>query len=290
MAPTHTRTHVVLVVFRALTLCVARQAQPKIIENGNYLYDSFNPAARDFVFNAVSKGYLQYAPLCGGCNRRLLRQTLTLPQHRYGIKTYWLDADEPERTLPDESGEYHYHAGQDTEVGMAYPREHQRMASQGLQAAGHPLGDFIMLSRSAWAGSASLGAAMWSGDIQSLFSVSAWCPAHAVVMTVRGAQLRQATRVVGVAWQELAIQVKVAQNVAMSGIYWWTTDIGGYKHFSAFPCSLLCLASLIFGLDALLVFCSYANGDPTSPEFRELIVRWYQVTRGMVSIIVSVVS
>lgn len=167
-----------LVVFCALTLRVELQAQPKIIENGNYLYDSFNPAARDFVFNAVSKGYLQYAPLCGGCHRRLLRQTLTQPQHRYGIKTYWLDADEPERTLPDESGEYHYHAGQDTEVGMAYPREHQRMASQGLQAAGHPLGDFIMLSRSAWAGSAGLGAAMWSGDIQSLFSVSAWCRAR----------------------------------------------------------------------------------------------------------------
>lgn len=79
VAPTHTRTRVVLVVFRALMLRVALQAQPKIIENGNYLYDSFNPAARDFVFNAVSKGYLQYAPCCVGCHGRLLRQTLTLP-------------------------------------------------------------------------------------------------------------------------------------------------------------------------------------------------------------------
>ena len=33
----------------------------------------------------------------------------------------------------------------------------------------------------------------------------------------------------------------------MSGIYWWTTDIGGFR-----------------------------NGDPTTPGFKDLIVRWFQ--------------
>jgi alpha-D-xyloside xylohydrolase len=41
--------------------------------------------------------------------------------------------------------------------------------------------------------------------------------------------------------------MKAGLNVAMSGIPWWTTDIGGFM-----------------------------GGDITSPLFRELIVRWYQ--------------
>ncbi|CAF1672058.1 unnamed protein product, partial [Didymodactylos carnosus] len=46
---------------------------------------------------------------------------------------------------------------------------------------------------------------------------------------------------------ELLKQIKVAQNVALSGIYWWTTDIGGYHPV---------------GLD--------------DNEFQELVLRWFQ--------------
>ena len=48
-------------------------------------------------------------------------------------------------------------------------------------------------------------------------------------------------------WEELLKQIKVAQNVALSGIYWWTTDIGGYRYA---------------GLD--------------DDQFQELILRWFQ--------------
>ena len=44
----------------------------------------------------------------------------------------------------------------------------------------------------------------------------------------------------------LQVQVRAGLNMAMSGIPWWTTDIGG--------------------------FC----GDPDGPAFRELIIRWFQ--------------
>ena len=54
-----------------------------------------------------------------------------------------------------------------------------------------------MLSRSAWAGSQRYGAAVWSGDIRSTFDT-------------------------------LSRQVRAALNIGMSGIPWWTTDIGGY--------------------------------------------------------------
>jgi len=74
----------------------------------------------------------------------------------------------------------------------------------------------LFLCRSAWAGSQRYGAAIWSGDIMSTFSA-------------------------------LRAQVKAGLNMAMSGIPWWTTDIGGFR-----------------------------GGDPTSLEFQQLIVRWFQ--------------
>jgi len=42
-------------------------------------------------------------------------------------------------------------------------------------------------------------------------------------------------------------QIKAGLNVSLCGIPWWTTDIGGFL-----------------------------NGDPDDPEFRELMVRWFQ--------------
>ena len=54
-----------------------------------------------------------------------------------------------------------------------------------------------MLCRSAWAGSQRYGAAVWSGDIASTF-------------------------------ESLQAQVRAGLNIGLSGIPWWTTDIGGF--------------------------------------------------------------
>jgi len=158
---------------------------------GQYLYDPFNNDARTYVWNQVKAGY-----------------------YNNGIKIYWLDADEPERYLPDQSGQYYYKLGRDLQVGMAFPLMHQQTFYDGLRSEGET--EVLVLSRSAWAGSQRLGVAVWSGDITSAFS-------------------------------ELSLQVRAAQNMAMSGIYWWTTDIGGYH-----------------------------SGNLNDPVFRELIVRWFQ--------------
>ena len=48
-------------------------------------------------------------------------------------------------------------------------------------------------------------------------------------------------------FEALAEQVPAGLNIGIAGIPWWTTDIGGFK-----------------------------GGDPSSPYFRELIVRWFQ--------------
>jgi alpha-D-xyloside xylohydrolase len=48
-------------------------------------------------------------------------------------------------------------------------------------------------------------------------------------------------------FEALAAQIPAGLNIGIAGIPWWTTDIGGFMH-----------------------------GDPTSPYFRELVVRWFQ--------------
>ena len=97
---------------------------------------------------------------------------------------------------------------------MMFPYWHTQSLFDGLRSEGQD--DVIMLTRSAWAGMQRFGAALWSGDTQSTFA-------------------------------SLKVSVQAGLSVQLSGIAWWTTDIGGYS-----------------------------GGNPADPTFRELIVRWFQ--------------
>jgi alpha-D-xyloside xylohydrolase len=132
---------------------------------------------------------------------------------RHGIKVFWLDAIEPELAVYDHDN-VRYHAGNGLEVGCIYPLMQQRAIYDGMKSAGEK--EIITLGRAGFAGSQRFGAAIWSGDIHST-------------------------------WEDLQQQVRAGLNIAMSGIPWWTTDIGGF-----------------FG------------GENESPYFQELIVRWFQ--------------
>ena len=145
--------------------------------------------------------------------RRYVWDKVTQGYRRYGIRAFWLDACEPEMR-PEDPESNLYYLGRGNEVQCAYPREHARGFAEGLWADGEK--DVMLLCRSAWAGSQRYGAAVWSGDIDSTF-------------------------------EALAAQIPGGLNIGISGIPWWTTDIGGFK-----------------------------GGDPTTPYFRELIVRWFQ--------------
>ena len=90
------------------------------------------------------------------------------------------------------------------------------MVYEGLQGEGDD--DIFMLSRSFFIGGAKYGAGAWSGDIQSSFD-------------------------------EFHKQVRIGQNVALSGIYWWTTDIGGYTGGNA--------ADPEFQVRFFLFFCDF---------------------------------
>lgn len=133
--------------------------------------------------------------------------------HQHGIKVFWLDACEPEM-YPTDPENLRYHLGNGLAVTNIYPRMQAQAFYDGLRSAGED--EIITLCRSAWAGSQRYGAAVWSGDIASTF-------------------------------EELQAQVRAGMNIGISGIPWWTTDIGGFH-----------------------------GGDPDSLYFRELIIRWFQ--------------
>jgi alpha-D-xyloside xylohydrolase len=131
----------------------------------------------------------------------------------HGIELWWLDAGEPE-IRPGFHANLRFQAGPGLEVANLYPRENARTFYEGMHAAGRT--EILTLNRSAWAGSQRYGAALWSGDIGTDFAT-------------------------------LARQVAAGMNTAISGIPWWTTDIGGFH-----------------------------GGDPDSPDYRELLIRWFQ--------------
>jgi alpha-D-xyloside xylohydrolase len=156
---------------------------------------------------------LQYYDPTSPEARRFIWEQIREGYYRHGIKVFWLDACEPE-IYPDDHDNMRYHLGPGLEVANIYPWFHQRAFYDGMTGEGED--QLVLLCRSAWAGSQRYGAAVWSGDIFSTF-------------------------------ESLQAQVRAGLNIGMSGIPWWTTDIGGFR-----------------------------GGDPRTEYFRELIVRWFQ--------------
>ena len=133
--------------------------------------------------------------------------------YRHGIHIFWLDEAEPEYGVYD-FDLYGYEAGPASEVSNLYPQAYARGFYEGMEAEGQE--HIVNLIRCAWAGSQRYGALLWSGDIDST-------------------------------WEDFRRQLCAGLSISLTGLPWWTTDIGGFT-----------------------------GGDPTDPAFRELLVRWFQ--------------
>jgi alpha-D-xyloside xylohydrolase len=112
-------------------------------EGPSAFYDTTNPAARQFVWEACQRNY-----------------------GRHGIRMFWLDEAEPEYGIYDYDN-FRYFAGQNVQVGNVYPQAFSRGFYEGQQADGQV--GIVNLVRTAWAGSQRYGALVWSGDIHSTF-------------------------------------------------------------------------------------------------------------------------
>jgi len=130
-----------------------------------------------------------------------------------GIKVFWLDEAEPEFGIYD-FDIYRYWMGPALKVSNIYPVMYTKAFYDGLKAQG--VEDPLNLVRTAWAGSQRYGALVWSGDIHSSF-------------------------------RSMREQLAAGLSIAMAGIPWWTTDIGGFH-----------------------------SGYPEHEDFRELLIRWFQ--------------
>lgn len=130
-----------------------------------------------------------------------------------GVDCLWFDEAEPE-IHPEHFDNLVFSIGNGSEVALLYPYYYNQLVFDGMKEIGRE--DILTLSRCAYPGAQKFGALVWSGDVPSTFA-------------------------------SLRMQVKSGLNMAMCGIPWWTTDIGGFY-----------------------------GGDPNDNSFRELLVRWFQ--------------
>jgi alpha-D-xyloside xylohydrolase len=146
-----------------------------------------------------------------------------------GIDAWWMDASEPE--LVGEGTAAALKATMNPTAlgsGARMANAYVLASSQGVyegQRATDPDKRVFLLTRSAFAGSQRYAAAAWSGDVSS-------------------------------DWDSLRKQIPAGLNMSLSGIPWWTTDVGGFA-----------------------VPRKWSRRDPSPQdleEWRELVTRWFQ--------------
>ena len=134
-----------------------------------------------------------------------------------GIDAWWLDTVEPETEGQEENillG-HKIAAGSGDAYVNAYPLLTEEGVYQGQRNYSDKKRVFI-LGRSAFAGSQRAAVTAWSGDVNS-------------------------------DWLTFKRQIPAGLNYAVSGLPYWTTDIGGF-----------------------------VTGNPDDPAYRELFIRWFQ--------------
>ena len=137
-----------------------------------------------------------------------------------GVDAFWLDASEPEAldNNPAIEMDSKVFLGREAVYANSYPYLHTLGVYENWRKTSDAKRVFLV-TRSAFAGSQHNAAASWSGDVYSTF------------------------------WG-LERQLPAELNFALSGLPYWTTDIGGY----GYP--------------------SYKSGD--DPVFQELYTRWFE--------------
>lgn len=144
-----------------------------------------------------------------------------------GVDAWWMDASEPD-ILSNVDPQRRKEQMTPTALGPAalvlnaYPMENAKGIYEG-QRETNPNNRVFILTRSAFAGSQSYGAATWSGDIAAR-------------------------------WHDMKAQISAGVNFSMSGIPYWTMDIGGFAVEGRYE----------------------KPNDADLEEWREQMTRWYQ--------------
>lgn len=151
--------------------------------------------------------------------RKTFWQQMKTGLYDKGVEAWWLDSSEPLDFYGEEQGPMlegaHTAMGIGTRYANMYPLMETQSVYEGQRATTDKQRVFI-LTRSAFLGQQRHAAASWSGDIAPTFD-------------------------------SLRRQIPAGLNYSMSGLPYWTTDIGGFL-----------------------------GGDPSDPAYQELFVRWFE--------------
>lgn len=139
------------------------------------------------------------------------------PLFGIGVDAWWMDTTEPETEGQEENIQlgHQLSIGSGDRFANLFPLNTTAAVYQGQRKASSDKRVFI-LSRSAFAGSQRNAVTAWSGDINS-------------------------------DWESFKRQIPAGLNFSLSGLPYWTTDIGGF-----------------------------VSGNPDDPAYRELFVRWFE--------------
>lgn len=197
----------------------------------------YQRAVQDSIRDWIGPGYIGsfYDAYSEGAQKLFWQQ---LKEHLYplGIDAWWMDASEPNiRDCTDM--EYRKALCGPTELGPstkyfnAYALMNAKAIYDGLRDE-DPDTRVFQLTRSGFAGLQRYATATWSGDI--------------------------ATR-----WEDLKAQIPAGLNFALSGVPYWTMDIGGFCVEKRYE-------------NSQRRFDQTGRESPDHKEWRELNARWFQ--------------
>ncbi len=190
----------------------------------------YRQAVKDSVRDWIGKGYIGsfYDAYSQGARDLFWEQ---IREHLFtkGFDAWWMDASEPD-ILSNASIEYRKKLSTPTALGPStkYFNTYalvNAMAIYDGQRISDPARRVFLLTRSGFAGLQKYSTATWSGDI-------------------------------GTRWEDMKAQIPAGLNFALSGIPYWTFDIGGF-----------CVENR---------YAQAREGSEDLNEWRELNTRWFQ--------------
>ena len=197
----------------------------------------YRQAVKDSIRDWVGKGYIGsfYDAYSAGA-RKLFWKQINEKLYSLGIDSWWMDASEPDiRSCSDIDYRKKLCGptalGSSTQYFNAYALMNADAIYNGQRGVDNNKRVFL-LTRSGYAGLQRYSTATWSGDI-------------------------------GTRWEDMKSQISAGLNFAVSGIPYWTMDIGGFSVEKRYE-------------KGQFEFDKTGRENADYKEWRELNTRWYQ--------------
>lgn len=175
------------------------EAYDEFDKNGWLYKEAINREQRDWI----GKGYVgTFYDAFNADARKAFWKLIHDKLYIKGVDAWWLDSTEPDilsnASIEDRKKLMNPTAlGSSTKYFNAFPLVNEKGVYEGLRET-DPNKRVFIFTRSAYAGSQRYAAATWSGDIAAN-------------------------------WQDFKTQIPAGLNFSLSGIPYWTTDIGGFS-------------------------------------------------------------